>query len=148
MTDSFPEKRHKKKGKRRKGKEFMDAVVDAYIRDQSLRKWREVDGLITGAGIDADQALRESAEFLEKGPYREIWRRWWGLQVTDGPKPDAGDRFAGIEAAVRGAVLEEKAERKQRQDPLLEDSMSYKEFVSRAMEQLLGEASGEIEDMD
>ena len=66
-----------RKKKRRKGKEFMDAALDAFIRDQALRKWREVDGLVAGANIDWKQAVRSSADFPEKGPYQEFWRRWW-----------------------------------------------------------------------
>ena len=55
------------KHKRRKNKEFMDAALDAFIRDQALRKWREVDGLVAGANIDWKQAVRSSADFPEKG---------------------------------------------------------------------------------
>ena len=142
------EHRGKKKGKRRKGKEFMDAVLDGYIRDQALHKWREVDGLVQGAGVGWGQALRDAAEFPEKGPYQDIWRQWWGREMPAGETPADDTVFASIEAAVRGAVLDEREERKRRADPLLEDSAQYKAFVSRAMENLLGEASGEIEEWD
>ena len=68
-------KRSKKRGKS-KNKEFMDAALDAFIRDQSLKKWREVDGLTEGAEIDSLEAVKSSAEFFEKGPYSKIWVRW------------------------------------------------------------------------
>ena len=44
MNEIRRKKRSKKRGKS-KNKEFMDAALDAFIRDQSLKKWREVDGL-------------------------------------------------------------------------------------------------------
>lgn len=135
-----------RKKKRRKGKEFMDAALDAFIRDQALRKWREVDGLVAGANIDWKQAVRSSADFPEKGPYQEFWRRWWQERVIDTFGDTEIHLMALIEEAVRGAVLEEREERKHLQDALLEDSGSYKEFISRAMEKLLFESSGEIEE--
>ena len=142
------EHHQKKKGKRRKEKEFMDAVLDAYIRDQALHKWREVDGLVQGAQVERGQALRDAGEFPEKGPYQDLWRQWWGREVLAGEVPAEDTLFASIEAAVRGAVLDEREERKRRADPSLEDSAQYKAFVSGAMEKLLGEASGEIEEWD
>ena len=141
-------RRRGKKGGRRKGKEFMDAALDGYIRDQALYKWREVDGLMAGAEIDSGQALRESGDFLERGPFRDIWRRNWQEQIRGAQEPSGGTLFAMIEEAVRGAVLEEREERVRREAPLLEDSPSYKEFIARAMEQLLEEASGDIEELD
>lgn len=133
---------------RRKGKEFMDAALDGYIRDQALYKWREVDGLMAGAEIDARQALRDSGDFLERGTYRDIWRRNWQEQISGVQALSGGTLFAMIEEAVRGAVLEEREERLRSKAPLLEDSPSYKEFIARAMEQLLEEAAGDIEELD
>ena len=63
------EVRRKHRGKKRgksKNKEFMDAALDAFIRDQSLQKWHEVDRLRAGAEIDTIQALKSSSEFLAK----------------------------------------------------------------------------------
>jgi len=140
--------RRGKKGGRRKGKEFMDAALDGYIRDQALNKWREVDGLVAGAENHAGQALRESGDFLERGPYRDIWRRNGQEQIRGVREPSGGTLFAMIEEAVRGAVLEEREARVRSEAPLLEDSPSYKEFIARIMELLLGEASGDIEELD
>ena len=137
-----------RKKKRRKGKEFMDAALDGFIRDQALGKWREVDGLVGGANIDWEQAVGSSADFPEKGPYHQLWRRWWQERVMDQMGGTEKHLMALIEEAVRGAVLEERQERKDRHDSLLEDSASYKKFISRAMEQLLFESSGEIEEFE
>ncbi len=147
MKQPRRERRGKGKGKR-KGKEFMDAALDAFIRDQSLQKWHEVEGLMSGAEIEARQALRDSGDFLERGPYRDIWRRNWAGRLSQMEDNAAGAMFAGIEEAVRGGVVEEREERRQSEDTMLEDSAVYKEFISRAMEKLLGEASGEIEELD
>ncbi len=68
-------KKRSKKGGKSKNKEFMDAALDAFIRDQSLKKWREVDGLTEGADIDSLEAVKSSTEFFEKGPYSKIWVR-------------------------------------------------------------------------
>ena len=143
------EVRRKHRGKKRgksKNKEFMDAALDAFIRDQSLQKWHEVDGLRAGAEIDTIQALKSSSEFLAKGPYREIWQRWWRQEVIDQKQGANEILFAQIENAVMGAVLEEREERKLYPDSLLEDSFEYKELIARQMEHLLFEAAGEIEE--
>ena len=145
MNEIRREKRSKKRGKS-KNKEFMDAALDAFIRDQSLQKWNEVEGLREGAEINVMQAVKSSSEFLVKGPYRNIWKRWWQKEVIE---PEQGRNeylFAQIENAVKGAVLEEREIRKQQQKNLLEDSFEYKEFIARQMEHLLFEAGGDIEE--
>ena len=50
MKEMRREKRLKKRSKS-KNKEFMDAALDAFVRDQSLQKWNEVQGLMAGAEI-------------------------------------------------------------------------------------------------
>ena len=50
MNEIRRKKRSKKRGKS-KNKEFMDAALDAFIRDQSLKKWREIEGLREEAKI-------------------------------------------------------------------------------------------------
>ena len=138
-------KRSKKRGKS-KNKEFMDAALDAFIRDQSLQKWNEVEGLREGAEINVMQAVKSSSEFLVKGPYRKIWVSWWKQDVIDHLPGSNEHLFGRIENAVRGAVLEEREIRKQQQKNLLEDSFEYKEFIARQMEHLLFEAGGDIEE--
>ncbi|MBS1256926.1 MAG: hypothetical protein MAG581_02754 [Deltaproteobacteria bacterium] len=137
--------REKKRGKS-KNKEFMDAALDAFVRDQSLQKWHEVNGLKAGAELDELEAVKSSSEFLEKGSYRKIWQRWWQQKVIDSTQENEEHMYAKIENAVRGAVLEERELRKQYPDTLLEDSFEYKEFVARQMDHLLFEAGGEIEE--
>jgi hypothetical protein len=145
MNEIRRKKRSKKRGKS-KNKEFMDAALDAFIRDQSLQKWNEVEGLREGAEINVMQAVKSSSEFLVKGPYRKIWVSWWKQDVIDHLPSSNEHLFAQIENAVRGAVLEEREIRKQQQKNLLEDSFEYKEFIARQMEHLLFEAGGDIEE--
>ena len=145
MNEIRRKKRSKKRGKS-KNKEFMDAALDAFIRDQSLQKWNEVEGLREGAEINVMQAVKSSSEFLVKGPYRKIWLSWWKQDVIDHLPGSNEHLFAQIENAVRGAVLEEREIRKQQQKNLLEDSFEYKEFIARQMEHLLFEAGGDIEE--
>ena len=145
MKEMRREKRSKKRGKS-KNKEFMDAALDAFVRDQSLQKWNEVQGLKAGAEVDQKEAVKSSSEFFEKGPYREIWQRWWQDSVIETAHNNHEHLFAKIENAVRGAVLEERELRKQQPDSLLEDSYEYKEFIARQMNHLLHEAGGDIEE--
>ena len=145
MNEIRRKKRSKKRGKS-KNKEFMDAALDAFIRDQSLQKWNEVEGLREGAEINVMQAVKSSSEFLVKGPYRKIWVSWWKQDVIDHLPGSNEHLFGRIENAVRGAVLEEREVRKNKADALLEDSFEYKEFIARQMEHLLFEAGGDIEE--
>ena len=145
MNEIRRKKRSKKRGKS-KNKEFMDAALDAFIRDKSLQNWNEVEGLREGAEINVMQAVKSSSEFLVKGPYRKIWVSWWKQDVIDHLPGSNEHLFAQIENAVRGAVLEEREIRKQQQKNLLEDSFEYKEFIARQMEHLLFEAGGDIEE--
>ena len=126
--------------------EFMDAALDAFVRDQSLQKWNEVQGLKAGAEIDQKEAVKSSSEFFEKGQYREIWMRWWKHEVIETIDDNHEHLYSKIENAVRGSVLEERELRKQQPDSLLEDSSEYKEFIARQMYHLLFEAGGEIEE--
>ena len=60
MNEIRRKKRSKKRGKS-KNKEFMDAALDAFIRDQSLKKWREIEGLREGADNESLEAVKSSA---------------------------------------------------------------------------------------
>ena len=145
MSEKIGKKRSKKRGKS-KNKEFMDAALDAFIRDQSLKKWNEVEGLRSGAEIDSLEAVKSSSNFFEKGSYGNIWKTWWEKDVIKDHSENNEHLFAKIENAVRGAVLEERELRKNQSDFLLEDSFEYKAFIARQMEHLLHEAGGDIED--
>ena len=145
MKEFSVKKRSKKRGKS-KNKEFMDAALDAFIRDQSLKKWNEVEGFRVGANLDYIEAVKSSSNFFEKGPYFQIWKRWWQKDVIDNHFDNKKHLFAKIENAVRGAVMEECELRKKNSQILIEDSFEYKEFVARQMDHLLHEAGGDIEE--
>ena len=143
---SVSRRSREKKRKKSKNKEFMDAALDAFVRDQSLQKWNEVQGLKAGAEIEQKEALESSSEFFEKGPYREIWKRWWKDKVIETVHDNHEHLYSKIENAVRGAVFEERELRMQQMELLLEDSYEYKEFIARQMNHLLHEAGGDIEE--
>ena len=145
MTNVTRRNRDKKR-KKSKNKEFMDAALDAFIRDQSLQKWNEVQGLMAGAEIEQKEAVKSSSEFFVKGQYREIWQRWWQDEVIRTADNHKEYLYSKIENAVRSSVLEERELRSQHPDTLLEDSYEYKEFIARQMNHLLHEAGGEIEE--
>ena len=145
MTNVTRRNRDKKR-KKSKNKEFMDAALDAFIRDQSLQKWNEVQGLMAGAEIEQKEAVKSSSEFFVKGQYREIWQRWWQDEVIRTADNHKEHLYSKIENAVRSSVLEERELRSQHPDTLLEDSYEYKEFIARQMNHLLHEAGGEIEE--
>ena len=124
----------------------MDAALDAFVRDQSLQKWNEVQGLVAGAEIEQKEAVKSSSEFFVKGQYREIWQRWWQDEVIGTADHHKEHLYSKIENAVRSSVLEERELRSQHPDLLLEDSFEYKEFIARQMNHLLHEAGGDIEE--
>ena len=124
----------------------MEDELAAFVRDQSLQKWNEVQGLKAGAEVDQIEAVKSSSEFFVKGPYREIWQRWWQDVVIETEHDNHEHLYSKIENAVRGAVLEERDLRRQQPDSLLEDSHEFKEFIARQMNHLLHEAGGDIEE--
>ena len=52
-----------------------------------------------------------------------------------------------VEAAVSGALDEEITTRRQRGDAPLEDGLSYKMFIDQALDRLLEEESGSLEEL-
>ncbi len=143
------ERRRRKGGKRgkKKGKEFMDAALDAYIRHLALEKWREVTDTQESLGVDLAQAVRDAGSFPERGPYRNIWERWWQTRIVAVAAPPDSPLFGYIEAAVKGALTEEINLRRQQGDASLEDTLAYKTFLDRALDHLFEEEAGSIEEM-
>ena len=130
----------------RRGAHFMDAAFDAYARDLALGAWRAVDDHVQLHGRDMNAALQEIGNFF--GPYAQLWQgHWRSLLSQQQAAPDASV-LGLIESTVRLALIEEQAQRQQRGDEPIEDTPTYKEFISRALGRLFEEASGEIEDLD
>lgn len=136
------------RGGRKKGKHFMDAVTDAYIRDMALDKWREVDDLIETAGLSLDEALGEAGQFAARGPFQELWEDKWREEMQGHGASVPDELMVKIEAAVRGALVEEINLRLAAGQTSIEDTPHYMAFVGRAMETLLEDGEGEIEDFD
>ena len=136
------------RGGRKKGKHFMDAATDAYIRDVALDRWREVDDLVESAGLNLNEALAEAGQFASKGPYQELWAAWWRQEVLARGAPVPEELMSRIETAVRGALGEEVSRRAAEGQPTIEDTPHYLAFVGRAMDTLLADSEGEIEEFD
>ena len=131
---------------RKQGKEFMDAALDAYKRHLSLHKWRQVMEVQASVGVVPEEAIRAAGRFPGLGAYQDVWERWWDMQVVTAAAVEAS-LFQRIEAAVGGALDEEIATRRQRGDAPLEDSMAYKRFLDQALNRLLEEEAGSLEEL-
>jgi hypothetical protein len=134
-----------KRRKRAKDRHFMDAALDAYIRDQALLLWRDFVVYRDREGKAPQVALREAGFFGDRGEYEALWSgHWQGIAMPAADKSD-GEIFGQIEAAVRAAVLEEKAARKDKGGEAFEDTEDYNAFVRQTLNQLLKESSAESE---
>lgn len=140
------ERKRRGRGGRKQGKEFMDAALDAYRRHLALHKWRQVLDLQASTSVTPRQALLQTGRFPGLGAYQDVWERWWDQQVASGDDAET-PLLARIEAAISGALHEEVVTRRQRGDAPLEDSLSYKVFVDQALDRLLEEESGSLEEL-
>ena len=142
--------RKKRRRGRKQGKEFMDAALDAYKRHLALHKWRQVmdmqNSKLAGKRMAPEQALREAGRFPGLGPYQDVWERWWEAQVMAAAGLEM-PLLQRIETAVGGALDEEVATRRQRGDAPLEDGLAYRMFVDQALDRLLEEESGSLEEL-
>ncbi|MBI4081576.1 MAG: hypothetical protein HY423_03090 [Candidatus Lambdaproteobacteria bacterium] len=135
-------------GGRHRESQFMDAALDAFVRQVALDKWRQYEGLVAGGARTPAAALAELGEFPERGLYDGLWRAHWRQHVLPPDPPGAPHPFGRMEAAVRAALREESDQRRARNDLPIEDTPDYKAFVAAALEQLFEEAAGEIEHME
>ncbi len=142
-------RRGKKKRGRRKGKEFMDAVHEAYLRHLLEEIWADLERVLKTGTTGGSQEAKWISEFEERGPYKEIWQRAWRTYV---PQPlesqPAWSIVLGIEETVEAASREEEAERQRRGDKSFFDEEQYHTFVSEALEKLFKEEHGSIEEED
>jgi hypothetical protein len=142
-------KKKKKEKGRRKGKEFMDAVHEAYLRHLVEEIWADLEGVLKTGTTGGSQEAKWITEFEERGPYKEIWQRAWRTYV---PQPlESQTPWAiviGIEETVEAASREEEAERQRRGDKSFFDEEQYHTFVSEALGKLFKEEHGSIEDDD
>jgi hypothetical protein len=140
------DRKRRGRGGRKQGKEFMDAALDAYRRHLALHKWRQVMDSQASVGITLQQAILEAGRFPGLGAYQYVWERWWDEQVMSSVDAEA-PLLERVEAAVSGALDEEITTRRQRGDAPLEDGLSYKMFIDQALDRLLEEESGSLEEL-
>ncbi len=143
-------KKGKKQG-RRKGKEFMDAVHEAYLRHLVEQIWADLEG-VRKTNKTGEALLKEAkwiTEFAERGPFKEIWQRAWRTYV---PQPlesqSPGAIVLGIGEAVEAASREEEVERQRRGEKSLFEDEEYLVFVDEALDKLLREEHGSLEEAD
>lgn len=145
MTEQRRKKGKKKIG-RRKGKEFMDAVHEAYLRFLVEEIWADLEG---GLKTGEAKEIAWVTEFEDRGPYKEIWQRVWKKYV---PQPlESHPTWAivmGIQEAVSAAAQEEDAERQRRGDKSFFEEEDYEAFVHDALHKLLTEEGGSLEEAD
>ena len=132
-------------GGRKKGRnrEFMDAALDGFIRDQALLLWRDIETYRARGSAESADALKEAGYFGDKGQYEEIWTRHWVGHVLSAADLPEGNLFGCVEAAVRASVTEEREARRTQGDALLEDTDEYNAFIRQTMGKLLAGGFGE-----
>ena len=121
----------RKKGKRgrKKGKEFIDHVDEAYTDQISMSAWREVEAVLAAspsfeAGIGQ---LRSLGDFKHRGEYAPIWRKNWeeavGLVELAADYPE---RLGIVRGAVTKSVNEENEARALAdQPPVVDEKEGY-----------------------
>ena len=129
----------KKRRRRQKDRHFMDAALDAYIRNQALLLWRDFEVYRVKPGNTAAQALAETGFFGDKEPYAEIWQGHWERTVLPASGLTDGELYGQFEGAVRASVMDERAQRIAAGDRPFEDQESYNEFLRRALNSLLAD---------
>lgn len=126
-------------GVRKKGRnrEFMDAALDGFIRDQALLLWRDLETYRARDGVGMAEAAKEAAYFGDKGRYEEIWSGHWTREVLPAAHLPEGELFGLVEGAVRASVTEEREARRAQGDAPLEDTDEYNTFIRETMGKLL-----------
>ena len=125
--------------RRQKDKEFMDAALDGFIRDQALHLWRDFEIYRARPGTGAAEALAAAGFFEDKQPYAALWSAQWSRITVPAEGLSDGELYGRMEGAVRAAVIEERETRQKAGDRLLEDLDEYNEFIRRALGGLLAE---------
>ncbi|MGH7399299.1 MAG: hypothetical protein ACRELW_17375 [Candidatus Rokuibacteriota bacterium] len=140
--------RRKKRGKV-KGKEFLDVAREAFVRHLALDKYREMEDMKATLDFDDAGAAEDACTFLERGPYRMIWRRHWQAIVVPAAAQSSGAALLpAVEQALSAALAEEEQARQAQGDRPLDEEPEYKRFIDRSMDRLHHEACGEIERLD
>jgi len=131
--------------KRAKDRHFMDAALDAFIRDQALRLWRDFEVYRARPDTDRAAALAETGFFADRLAYADLWTKHWAVTAQPAAGLPEGELYGRMEEAVRAAVLEEREVRQRGGDRPLEDLEDFNEFMRRTLNKLLADdpAGGE-----
>jgi hypothetical protein len=139
---------HMRKQRRRRAKDrhFMDAALDAYVRDQALLLWRDFEVYKARPDTSVLDALKEAGFFEDRHPYEGIWSKRWEAIVLPAAQLLEGDLYGRLELMVREAIHEEREARKLAGDTLFEDLEDYNMFIRRTLNSLLAEDPADKEE--
>lgn len=141
------EKKNKGGGGKKRANHLMDVAVQAYARYLALQQWRFIMDAMETRGETMDEALASCGNFTERAPYHTLWQRLWQGVRDKGLSGEEVD-FGDMEKVAWEAVPAEEAQRKADGDVTIEDTHDYQIFIQAQMNNLLGEASGDIEEID
>jgi hypothetical protein len=124
----------------------MDVAREAFVRAMALARWRDLAARSASPSVPASDAARAAGRFPGRGPYEALWvRRWEDEVLPQAGHTEPGQLFAAIERAVAGALADEEAERKRRDDRPLDLDAEYRAFLDAALGRLAREAGGGLE---
>ncbi len=133
---------------RKRGKEFMDEALPAYIRYSALNLWREVEEIRerNASPEERRHALELLARFEEREQYAPIWQRYWTELVGEHALLETSDKaISAIEEAVAKSFEEEEEIRRRNGDPGLLEEGDGRRFLDLTLGRLLEDSEGEIE---
>jgi hypothetical protein len=117
------------------GRGLTEISRQAFVRHLALDKYREIEDMRETLGFDGDRAAAEACTFLERGGYREIWRRHWCAVVVPAAGSATGPALLPVlEQALGAALAEEIAARQARGDRAIDEEPEYRAFVDANIE--------------
>ncbi|MEE8433577.1 MAG: hypothetical protein V3S64_02200 [bacterium] len=138
--------RGRRKGRKGRKALFYDLAMDGYIRDMALEKYNEIFDVSEVNDISFAEASESAGYFHERVPYHKLWRHRWEEHVQQGPELNPDNLMERIEKGIRAGLEDERKARREEGDKSIEDTLHFKAFNDKAMEHLLGEADGEMEE--
>ena len=124
----------------------MDVARPAFVRHLALDKYREVEDMRETLGFDAVRAAAEACTFLERGRYRELWRRHWrDVVVPAAGQAEGAALIPAMEQALGGALVEESAAREATGDRPIDEEPEYRQFIDASAERIRREGADMFE---
>lgn len=138
--------RRQRRGKKGRKALFFDQTFDGYIRDMALEKYHEILDVAEVNQISLIEAAESAGHFPERVPHHKVWRQGWLEHVQNDLALSMDDLLERVEKGIRAGLEAERGLRIEEGQKTIEDTLHYKAFADKAMENLLREANGEMED--